>query len=57
MQDAQRAVELAGHVRLGTGQVMLDSRLLHFLVDGVEVIDPLEIDCERLEALADNDSR
>lgn len=52
-EDVQRVIELVCDVRLRRGCTMMDCRLLRFLIDDVAVINPLGLECRRLEALAE----
>ena len=49
LDDAGKAVTLAYGVRLVSGAILLDAKLLHFVVDGKEVMNPVGMECERPE--------
>jgi len=52
-EQLRRAIELAHYVWLPKDRVMLDFWVTHFVVDGVEVANPLGMECDRLEACAE----
>ena len=49
-EDILHSAELACRVRAPEGRMISSARITHFVADGVPLVDPIGVDCDRLGA-------